>query len=250
MNLSSHFSSTAIKLFYSSPATPSGVHRDQGEKIKNFIIDDLGFDPYSVIKLRRTSNSITVTQDKEKAVTILRISNINVINNYLVPYLSAHSSAFLTKKSEDFEDFKLISSAVHRGSHKIKEIKELILKMTYTMNNYRLTTNKKEIKAAEALTSEERRIIQNASPTLERLKDGRIRDIETGKIETKSSQCLYEVIKQPLTSAEPSMREVSTGSIVGYDPEVLIFDTLKDTSQTLGLDVRKLKRCVDEAMGD
>ena len=133
---------------------------------------------------------------------------INVINNYLVNYLSA--SEFLTKKREDFVDFKLISSAVYKGSHKVKEIKELILKLSYTMNNYRLSTNKKDI---VVFTSEEREIIKNATQTLERLKDGRLRDMETGKIEIKSSQCLYEVIK--LTSSG-----VSTVSVAGIpDPE-------------------------------
>ena len=224
------------------------------EKIKDFFIDDLGFDPYSAHKLRRFSNSITVTKDKDKAVVVLRINNINVINNYLLPYLSA--SDFLTKKREDFVDFKLISSAVYKGSHKVKEIKELILKLSYTMNNYRLTTNKKAI---EVLTSvslpyspinwgvgrdKEREIIANAMPTLERLKDGRLREIETGKIEIKSSQCLYEAIK--LTSSA-----VSTGLVAGSNnSEVLILDTLKDTSKILEVDIRKLKRCIDESMGD
>lgn len=212
------------------------LHSNQAfllEKIKDFFIDDLGFDPYSVHKLRRYSNSITVIRDKEKAVAILRINNINVINNYLVPYFRA--SDFLTKKVEDFEDFKLISSAVYKGSHKVKEIKELISKLSYTMNNYRLTTNKKGI---VVFTAEERELIKNATPTLERLKDGRLREIETGKIEIKSSQCLYEVIK--LTSSEGAQN----------NPEVLILDTLKDTSKILEVDVRKLKRCIDESMGD
>ena len=212
------------------------------ERIKDFFIDELGFDPYSVHKLRRFSNSITVIKDKEKAVAILRISNINVINNYLLPYLSA--SDFLTKKREDFVDFKLISSAVYKGSHKVKEIKELILKLSYTMNNYRLTTNKKGI---VVITVEERETIKNATQTLERLKDGRLRDMETGKLETKSSQCLYEAIK--FTSSSNKIREdfVLTGP---DNPEVLIFDTLKDTSKSLDIDVRKLKRCIDESMGD
>lgn len=213
------------------------------EKIKDFLIDDLGFDSYSIFKLRRFSNSITVTLDNkgEKVVAILRISNINVINNYLLPYLSA--SDFLTKKRKDFEDFKLISSAVYKGSHKVEEIKELILKLSYSMNNYRLTTNlsKKEV---VVFTVEEREIIKNATATIERLKDGRLREIPTGKIEIKSSQCLYEVIK-------PIYCEVFTESVVGSNnPEVLILDTLKDTSKILEVDVRKLKKYLDEAMGD
>lgn len=212
------------------------------EKIKDFFIDNLGFDPYSVHKLRRFSNSIIVVKDKEKAVAILRINNINVINNYLIPYLSG--SDFLTKKKEDFVDFKLISSAVYKGSHKVKEIKELILKLSYTMNNYRLTTNQKGI---VVFTAEEREIIKNAPQTLERLKDGRLREIETGKTEIKSSQCLYEVIK--LTSSFPGKAFSGPGA-ESNNPEVLFFDTFKDTSEFLGVEIRKLKRCIDEAMGD
>lgn len=141
-------------------------------------------------------------------------------------------------------DFKLISSAVYKGSHKVKEIKELILKLSYTMNNYRLTTNQKGI---VVFTAEEREIIKNAPPTLERLKDGRLREIETGKIEIKSSQCLYEVIK--LTSSFPR-KAFSGPEVESNNPEVLFFDTFKDTSKFLGVEIRKLKRCIDEAMGD
>lgn len=139
-------------------------------------------------------------------------------------------------------DFKLISSAVYKGSHKVKEIKELILKLSYSMNNYRLTTNQKGI---VVFTAEEREIIKNAPQTLERLKDGRLREIETGKIEIKSSQCLYEVIK--LTSSFPGKAFSGAES---NNPEVLFFDTFKDTSKFLGVEIRKLKRCIDEAMGD
>jgi len=192
------------------------------EKIKDFLIDNLGFDSYSIFKLKRYSNSITVTLDNkgDKVVAVLRISNINVINNYFLPYLSA--SEFFTKKRKDFEDFKLISSAVYKGSHKVEEIKELILKLSYSMNNYRLTTNlsKKEV---VVFTVEEREIIKNATATIERLKDGRLREIPTGKIEIKSSQSLYEVIK-PI-----DCREFPELVVRSNNPEVLILDTLKDT---------------------
>ena len=215
------------------------------EKIQDFLIDDLGFDSYSILRLRKFSNSITVTLDNkgDKVVAILRISNINVINNYLLPYLS--SSDFLTKKSQDFEDFKLISSAVYKGSHKVEEIKELILKLSYGMNNYRLTTNMSKKEVVVRFTAEEREILKNTTATIERLKDGRLKDLRTGKIEIKSSQSLYEVIK-PLNGG------ASTESVVvrSNNPEVLILDTLKDTSKILEVDIRKLKKCIDEAMGD
>lgn len=48
---------------------------------------------------------------------------------------------FFTKKSKDFNDFKIISIAIYNGAYRNEEIKSLILKLSYTMNNYRLSRN-------------------------------------------------------------------------------------------------------------
>nr|AAB84210.1 putative maturase [Cryphonectria parasitica] len=150
------------------------------EKIKDFLISDLGFDGYSLFQLKSSSFSvISVNKQKVKPSAILLIKNIRVLNNYLVPYLS--TEVFKSKKGQDFEDWKLICEAVYKGSHKIDEIRELILRLTYSMNNYRLSTNLNE-GSIELLTRKERSIIQDAPAYLEHLEDGRLREVKTGKV--------------------------------------------------------------------
>src|SRR5437667_7869578 len=104
------------------------------------MIKNLGFDKYSFHKLN-SSSVIAINKQKPtlgKPSLIFAIKNIFILNNYLIPYFE--SIEFLTKKGKDFEYFKIICKAVYNGSHKIDEIKSLILKLSYTMNNFRLST--------------------------------------------------------------------------------------------------------------
>jgi hypothetical protein len=73
-----------------------------------------------------------------KASNLLIIKNIYILNNYFIPFFK--DLEFRTKKGKDFIDFKIICKAVYNGSHKIDEIKLLILKLSLTMNNFRLST--------------------------------------------------------------------------------------------------------------
>jgi hypothetical protein len=126
------------------------------EKIKEFLIDDFGLDKYSVYKLKNTS-VISIQSIKSKASTLLIIKKISLLNNYLIPYFRVMK--FYSKKAKDFKDFQLICEAVYKGSHKTEEVKALILRLSYTMNSYRLSTNK--IKE-QLLSQKELDIIQNA----------------------------------------------------------------------------------------
>jgi len=74
---------------------------------------------------------------KPKPSIILVIKNIKVLNNYLIPYLK--DLKFRTKKGLDFLDFTDICRAVYKGSHRSEEIRSLILKLSYNMNNFRLS---------------------------------------------------------------------------------------------------------------
>ncbi len=47
---------------------------------------------------------------------------------------------FQTKKGRDFQDLKIICRTIYNGGHRIEEIKTLILKLSYTINNYRLSS--------------------------------------------------------------------------------------------------------------
>ena len=79
------------------------------EKIKEFLMNNLGFDSYSMFKLNYSS-AISITPQKarnnSKASVLILIKNIHLLNNYLVPYLD--EMQFITKKGKDFKDFKLM----------------------------------------------------------------------------------------------------------------------------------------------
>ena len=91
------------------------------------------------------------------------------------------------------------------------------------MNNFRLSTNlRKEL----ILTPTERDMINNASPTLERLLDGRLRELATGKVVLNRSNCVSEVIRP--------------------DGEVLILQSLKDALNILDVGFKRFKRDIDE----
>jgi hypothetical protein len=163
-------------------------------KIKDFLIDNLGFDKYSLFKLN-CAQSIGIVKgkargDKSKSALTLTIKNIKLLNNYFIPFFE--TSIFISKKGLDFQDFKLICKAVYNGSHKSDEIRSLILKLSYTMNNFRLSTYEGPI---ETLSIEEINKVVNAAPFYEYLEDGRVRDLSTNSIITTPNSCVYEVTR-------------------------------------------------------
>ena len=191
-------------------------------KIKEFMIKNLGFDKYSFHKLN-SSSVIAINKQKPrlgKPSVIFAIKNIFILNNYLIPYFE--SIEFLTKKDKDFEDFKIICKAVYNGSHKIDEIKSLILKLSYTMNNFRLSTYSG---STEFLSKFEKDQIINAKPTIEHLSDGRIIDIETKEILPSVRSCVYEIRKP--------------------NGEVLIVESFNEVLVTVNVGFRTLKRLLD-----
>ena len=165
-------------------------------KIKEYLEDNLGFDFYSMQKLK-ISPIIQVSTEKargnSKPLATFIIKNLHFLNNYLIPFLDSASQGFFTKKGKDFNDFKIICKAIYDGAHIRNEIKSLILKLSYTMNNYRLSTYSSGV---VNLNENELNILINAAPTIEHLSDGRQRDIMTKKVvHRRSSSCIYEVIK-------------------------------------------------------
>jgi hypothetical protein len=166
-------------------------------------------------------NIFSINQQKTKPSAILIIKNIRVLYNFLIPYFSA--VRFNSKKGQDFLDWKLICKAVYNGSHKREEIRALILRLSYTMNSYRLSSNKGSL---EPLTQEERKTIREALPTLEHLEDGRLREVNTGKVFINRSLCVYEVITP--------------------NGEVLILDSFSGVLKVLGVGFRTLKRHIND----
>lgn len=151
------------------------------------------------------------------------IKNIHILNNFLVPYLD--DMQFITKKSKDFKDFKLICKLLYIGAHKNEKIKSIILKLSLTMNNYRLSTNKTQ---KELLTNLEMNTLLNASPCINHLSDGRQIDLNTDKIIHQHTSCVYEIIK--LNSKE----------------SVILKQTLTEVADFLGINIKTLSKMLDK----
>ena len=193
------------------------------QKIKEYLINSLGFDTYSLYKLQHSS-SIAINHQKarnnSKASELLLIKNIHILHNYFIPFFN--HLEFNTKKYKDFLDFKIICKAVYCGAHKKSQIKSLILKLSLTMNNNRLSTNSKSI---VELSPSERDTLISVLPSIEHLRDGRQRDIITNKIIHQHTSCVYEII-------QPNGNEV-------------IKLTLGDAALIVNVDLRTLSKYLD-----
>lgn len=194
------------------------------EKIKAFLENSLGFDKYSQFKLLN-SKAIAINKVKAREIgkpsVVLLIKNIKILNSYFIPYLE--NMSFITKKGLDFNDFKIMTSAIYKGSHKQEKIRSLILNLSNTMNNFRLSTYVGDSKVV--LSNSDKDLILNAAATIEYLKDGRVRDINKNLIVVSTISCIYE-IKTP-------------------KGEILLLDTLKEVLKSVCVSYRALKKKLD-----
>lgn len=146
-------------------------------EIKKYLESNLGFDNYSVQKLE-FSSIIAIGKGKAvnncKPLATLTIINIHVLNNYFMPFFE--ECEFISKKGKDFNDLKIICQAIYTGAYRVKRIKDLILKLSLTMNNYRLSTFTGKV---EQMSLSEIKEIIEAETTIEHLNDGTQIDIET-----------------------------------------------------------------------
>lgn len=214
-------SRTGIQPTFSISATAE--QRPLFEKIKTFLEQDLAFDKYSMFKLKKSSiialNDVSA-RETGKASIILLIKNRKVVNNYLIPYFK--DIQFITKKGLDFSYFSVISRAVYNGSHRSEEIRSLILKLSYNMNNFRLSTFKGEI---DYILLEERNKIINAVANIEYMEDGRIKHLEDNSISILLSGCVY-VVKKP-------------------NGDIILLETLNQVASTVSVGYRTLKARLD-----
>lgn len=193
----------------------TGVQLDVLVKIKEFLERSLGFDRYSLYKIKNSSYIRVTTvkaRNNSKSSVALTVKNVRVLNNYLVPFLD--NMTFLTKKGQDFNDFKIICGVVYKGASRKDDIKNLILKLSYTMNNYRLSTNIAP-PLGLSLSKDEKDKLIFATPVIEYLPDGRARDIITRKVIHQQTSCVYEI-----------------GEL---DGEVLLANTLSEAASLIGV---------------
>lgn len=140
------------------------------ESIKLFLINNLGFDRFSLWKLANSSN-IGIFEFKAKGnskpTVCLEIRNILLLHNYLIPFLS--NFTFLSKKGLDFADFKVLCQTIYKGAHKNSLIRELLIKLSLRMNDFRLSSFKGEL--VPSLTSDEYTKLLSASVELPLVND-------------------------------------------------------------------------------
>lgn len=194
-------------------------------KIKEFLIQNLGFDVYSIWKLNNTSNmgiNIQKARNNSKSSVLFIIKDIRILHRFFIPFFNKLN--FQSKKAQDFEDFKLICYTVYIGAHKKDPIKSLILKLSYNMNNFRLSTYSGNM-PVEILSKNERDIMENALPLVEQLWDGRIRDISSKKIIYQHESCIYKIITP--------------------NGEILIKQTISESADIVGVNVKTLSKYLD-----
>lgn len=201
-------------------------------KIKEFLENSLGFDVYSLYKLNNTSSvdisTIKTRNSTGKSSVALTIKNIYLLNNYIIPFFD--DTVFFTKKAKDFNDFKIMCLVVYRGAHRKQEIRSLLLNLSNTMNNFRLSTCKENFNyLSEKASHTQKEVlsglsIQNklllAQGTIKHLVDGRVIDIATEKILPRLNCCIYE-IKQLYGDFILANTLSEAASIVELYPETL-----------------------------
>ena len=186
-------------------------------EIKKYLETNLGFGKYSLCKLN-ISPIISISKNKSvnnsKPLAILTIKNVHLLHNYFIPFFS--ECHFISKKGLDFNDFKIICKAIYIGAYRNTEIKNLIIKLSLTMNNYRLSTYQGKV---DLLNLNEKILIINAKPTIGHLSDGRQIDLETKKIiHRRSSSCIYEIIKPTNEIViKPNLAEAAKEIGVGFN---------------------------------
>lgn len=93
---------------------------------------------------RKDTNVVALNQDNKaknensKPMANIRIYKTDYITNVLVPFFD--SLTWLSKKSSDYADWKLILTLKNQGKHFIEEGKELISLISKRMNRNRLST--------------------------------------------------------------------------------------------------------------
>jgi len=197
-------------------------------KIKEFLIKELNFNIYDKIKIENTS-VIAINNQKainnSKGSILLIIKNVNLLYNYLIPYLDGLE--FITKKYKDYQDFKVLVKVVYYGGNKDKEIKSIILKLSYNMNNYRLSTSTSN---SETINSEEKDKLINMTPKVKRLKDGRLLDILSNKVIHQAESSIYKILNPK--------------------EEIFIVQTLTEAANIVGVNIKTLSNKLNKEVLD
>lgn len=109
--------------------------------IQAYLISNLGFDSSYLSKFRLPPIKIRELEGKSnsKPTVRLEITGVDLLHNYFNVFLS--KLVFYSDKGKDFEDFSFICKTLYSKAHiNNQEIKDLLLKRAFGMNNARLLT--------------------------------------------------------------------------------------------------------------
>jgi len=157
-----------------------------------------------------------------KPTVSLEIRDIRVLYNYIIPFLS--SMSFISKKGHDFSDFILICQLLYIGAHKDSKIKELILRLSLAMNDFRLSTYKGDSSTLNNLTSDEFTLLKEV----------------VARAELQSNKLVLDLVDEdPFSSTElgPEIRNINSVvyQILGSDQEELLVASLKEAAGIVGV---------------
>jgi hypothetical protein len=188
------------------------------EAIKTFLINNLEFDRFSLWKL---DNSSVIgifdikAKGNSKPTVCLEIRNVRILHNHFLPFLS--NFPLLSKKNLDLADFIILCQTIYKGLHKNSLIRELLIKLSLRMNDFRLSSYKKDPEYAD-LTQEEFAKLSaaiNAETSLNLVKDA-----------------VYLIRKIDLEGT-------------GLAEKELLVDSLKEASKIVGVSYSKLSKLLD-----
>src|SRR5205085_11924940 len=96
-----------------------------------------------------------------KPTVIFDIRNVRILHDFFIPSLNKLN--FLSKKYLDFSDIQIICQTVYNGAHKNSIIKELMVKLSLSMNDFRLSNYKGKI-PKQIITQNDINMLKNALP--------------------------------------------------------------------------------------
>jgi len=176
---------------------------------------------------------------KSKPTATFDIRDLRILHNFFIPFLDR--LGFLSKKGLDFSDFKIICKTAYKGAHKDETIKNLLVKLSHTTNDFRLS-NYKGVIPKQEITENEISMLENALPLSEHLPDGRVIDIATGRVDSNNESSVYSIkIDNGEELLVKSLKE--GGGIVGVHYETLSkkLDKAPFTAEINGYTVKRIK---------
>lgn len=129
-----------------------------------------------------------------KPFIYLEVGRSEYLLKVFVPFLK--NLQWFTKKELDFEDWALILVLKSEGKHLIPEGKELILKIIFQMNSYRLSTNSLQAVDGRAKLISNSQAFLALPSNYKVREDGKILDLHSGNIvqntKSKGVKLVYE----------------------------------------------------------